>query len=275
METQLTFNKSLFGLALFGSLLLVSCEKETDDGPAQTSKATMGESKDGGSGGSRCLEITNFVDDGENETSDYAAFKFEFFNSGDVTARTVNQEFHGTWNFAVDDGVQKLILNFSGTTPLLNELTDDWRIITLGATPTFQDGNGPNASILEFANSSCEPTGETDPALIAFNENLVGDAWSISNLTDNGQNETFEFNNVSFTFNEDGSVVAQRNAQSRTGQWNSTIDNAQIELILNFNGPALLNDLSEDWDVVTSSSTDISLEDVDGGENDQLTFSRN
>ncbi|MGB6035850.1 MAG: hypothetical protein WBG42_06250, partial [Cryomorphaceae bacterium] len=243
MKTRSIFNKSFLGLAFFGSLMLVSCEKETEDGPTQSSTATMGDPKSTGSGGSRCLEITNFIDDGQNETSDFANFKFEFFNNGDVIARNPNQEFHGQWALGFDDGVQKLFLNFNGTTPDLNELTEDWRVISLGANPSFQDGNGPNASVLQFALSTCDPSGEVDPALAAFNENLVGDAWTISNLVDNGQNETFEFNNTSFTFNEDGSVIAQRNAQSRTGQWLSTIDNSQIELIINFNGPALLNDL--------------------------------
>lgn len=282
MKTKTNFLSAFQFFAMcFALIAFTSCEKDTDDSPATASnEATMGDPKNASGSGSSCYEITQFVEEGIDETSDYSNFVFEFFNNGTVVARNGVQDYSGQWAIGFDDGVQKFFLNFSGTIPLLNELTDDWNIVALNRTaPSFIEDVNNNPGVLSFAKvTDCTGGGpvEPSPELDAFNENLTtGGAWSVSNFTDNGVNDTNDYNNVSFTFNADGSVTAQRNAQSRTGQWISTIDNGIIELTIGFQGPAVLNELNEDWVVASSSATTIDLEDIGAGDNDFLTLSRN
>jgi hypothetical protein len=255
-------------------ILFTSCEKDqAEDAPAE--QQTMGDPKSSSPGASRCFEITQFTDDGENETSDYANIRLEFFNGGTVIARSSAQEWTGQWSFGSDDGVPKLFLNFQGTTPLLNELTDDWNIISLGNTPSFIEDDDSTPDFLELTESGCEPGPPPNPALTAFNDNLVGESWSISSFIDDGDDETNLYNNASFTFNSNGSVTVMRNNQQRNGQWSTSIDNGQIELTIFYNGgPNALLELNEDWDVISSTSTEIQLVD-DDEDDDFLTFSRN
>lgn len=256
-------------------ILFASCEKDqAEDAPAE--QQTMGDPKSSSPGASRCFEITQYIDDGENETSDYANIRLEFFNGGTVIAGSATQEWEGQWSFGTDDGVTKFFLNFQGTTPLLNELTDDWNIISLGNTPTFIEDDDSTPDFLELTQSDCEPGPPADPALTAFNNNLFGESWSISSFIDDGDDETNLYNNALFTFNPDGTVTVMRNGQQRNGQWNTSVDNDQIELIIFYNGgPNALLELNEDWKVISSSSTEIELVDDDLDDNDFLTFSRN
>jgi hypothetical protein len=275
------FSAFQFFAMSFAVIAFTSCEKETDDAPAASSnEATMGDPKTTSGSGSSCYEITQFVEEGQDETSDYINFVFEFFNNGHVVARNGVQDFSGQWAIGFDDGVQKFFLNFSGTTPLLNELTDDWNIVALNRTaPSFIEDVNNNPGSLSFAKiTDCTGGGpvEPSPELDTFNANLTtGGAWNVASFIENGVNETNDFNNVSLTFNANGTVTAQRNAQSRTGQWTSAIDNGTIELIIGFQGPAVLNELNEDWVVVSSSDTDLDLQDIGPGTNSTLALSRN
>ena len=48
--------------------------------------------------------------------------------------------------------------------------------------------------------------------------------WSITNFVDSGKNETADFEGYGFSFNEDGSLVADNGNTSITGTWSVTID---------------------------------------------------
>jgi len=274
MKTTKFFYRGFHTLLIVGLLVaFTSCEKETeDDSPAAA--PTMGDPKSSSPAGSQCYEIALFTDDGINETDDYSNIRFEFVNNGVVIARSSDQEWEGQWSLGSDDGVQKFFLNFSGTIPLLNELTDDWNVVSLSnGMPSFiEDGLNPDQ--LQFTHSTCAPSGGgSNPELTEFNSNLVGDPWFIESFIDDGQNEASDYNNVSFTFNADGTVAAQRNNQSATGLWASSFDDGQIELLIQFSGPGLLNDLNEDWDVISFTTEELQLEDVSPGDSDFITFS--
>lgn len=49
-------------------------------------------------------------------------------------------------------------------------------------------------------------------------------AWSITNFVDSGKNETADFMGYGFTFNQDGSLVAENGNTTVTGTWSITID---------------------------------------------------
>ncbi|WP_222983409.1 hypothetical protein [Flagellimonas meishanensis] len=48
--------------------------------------------------------------------------------------------------------------------------------------------------------------------------------WTVTNFVDSGKNETADFNGYGFTFNEDGSLVADNGSTTVTGTWSVTID---------------------------------------------------
>ena len=112
--------------------------------------------------------------------------------------------------------------------------------------------------------------------------------WRITNFNDSGQNETSDFNDYDFTFNSDGSLVATNGSNTLTGTWSVTDDSnssddssSDDDVDFNIFFPVPENsdfeDLNDDWDVVSTTSTRIELIDVSGGNGgtDMLTFERN
>ncbi|WP_299115791.1 hypothetical protein [uncultured Winogradskyella sp.] len=110
--------------------------------------------------------------------------------------------------------------------------------------------------------------------------------WRITNFNDSGQNETSDFNGYNFSFNSDGTLVATNGSNTVNGTWSVTDDSSSsssssddIDFNIFFPVPASNNfeDLNDDWDIVSISSTRIELIDISGGNGgtDMLTFEKN
>ena len=112
--------------------------------------------------------------------------------------------------------------------------------------------------------------------------------WRITSFIDSGQNETADFNGYNFSFNTDGTLVATNNTNTITGTWSVTNDsnsnddsNSSNDIDFNIFFPVQdtnnFEDLNDDWDIVSTSSTTIQLIDVSGGNGgtDTLTFEKN
>ncbi|MDY2587371.1 hypothetical protein [Winogradskyella aquimaris] len=112
--------------------------------------------------------------------------------------------------------------------------------------------------------------------------------WIITNFVDSGQDETSDFNGYDFSFNADGTLVATNGTNTMTGTWSVTDDDSSdddsssssdIDFNIFFPVPDTndFEDLNDDWDIVTSTSTRIELIDISGGNGgtDLLTFEKN
>lgn len=118
--------------------------------------------------------------------------------------------------------------------------------------------------------------------------NMISGTWSIVLYNDSGVDETNDYNDFTFTFSSNGSLLAESSTESYTGTWsvsdssssnddNSSSDNDDIDFNIAFSTPDILLELTDDWDVETYSSTRIELFDVSGGDGttDLLTFQKN
>jgi hypothetical protein len=94
---------------------------------------------------------------------------------------------------------------------------------------------------------------------------LTDGSWKISYYFDE-TNQTTLYNNFTFTFNIDGTVVANNGSEDFLGTWTLYGDDGALELELTFeNNNDLLDEITEDW-IVTSFNTTL-LELNDGDEN--------
>jgi hypothetical protein len=75
-------------------------------------------------------QVTNFTDDGENYTSEYNGFVFDFKENFTVTATKNEDVVNGSWAIIYDDGKLKLELDFGETTPF-DELNNDWLVVEI------------------------------------------------------------------------------------------------------------------------------------------------
>jgi hypothetical protein len=113
-------------------------------------------------------------------------------------------------------------------------------------------------------------------------------SWSITYFYDTDHEETGNFSGYSFTFNEDGTVVAVNGNTTVAGTWSITDNSSSSsdddgnsssndnDLNLFFSSPDDFQDLTDDWDIVSISNNQIELIDVSGGNGgtDLLTFTK-
>ena len=102
-------------------------------------------------------------------------------------------------------------------------------------------------------------------------------SWKISLFNDSGNDETNHYTGYSFNFGSGGAVSASNGSSSVSGSWSTGTDDSQNKLNLNFGDNGNFGDLSDDWHIISESSTKIELEDVSGGNGgtDLLTFVKN
>jgi uncharacterized lipoprotein YehR (DUF1307 family) len=128
-----------------------------------------------------------------------------------------------------------------------------------------------------------DDTSKTDQTQIQIQNSVQSGTWKITKFIDSGVDETVHFTGYNFTFNASGALSAVSNSNSYTGTWGITDSNSNddtqsdLDFTINFNLTNDFQDLSDDWDFISNSTTKIELIDVSGGNGgtDYLTFEKN
>ncbi len=151
------------------------------------------------------------------------------------------------------------------------------------------------SAILVFALVAVSCSSDSDDAPLdpaqsvqAVTDIAVSGSWIISSYVDSGSDETSDYSGFSFTFNADGSLVAVNGTTTITGSWSVTSDDSSdddddydstddVDFNIFFSAPPNFEELSDDWDIVSRSSTRIELIDISGGngDTDTLVFEKN
>lgn len=138
--------KHMLNLLLVSSLLMFasSCSKDDDASNISTTASTTLKSG--------TWKISMYVDDGNDETSNFSSFNFTFANGGVVTATNSVLTATGTWSAGTDNSTPKLNLAFTNPA-LFVELTEDWEILAVTNTTVslhHQSGGGGGMDMLTF-----------------------------------------------------------------------------------------------------------------------------
>ncbi|AUC78253.1 hypothetical protein CW736_02015 [Nonlabens sp. MB-3u-79] len=113
--------------------------------------------------------------------------------------------------------------------------------------------------------------------------NLQSGTWRVTRFIDSGTDETNHFTGYLFTFNSSGVVNANNGTNNYVGSWSITDSNSaddsqeDLDFNINFNLIIDFEDLNDDWDFISQSSTKIELIDISGGNGgaDYLTLEQN
>ena len=128
------------------------------------------------------------------------------------------------------------------------------------------------------SSNSSDPT----PVINTVNQGT----WRITFYEDSGVDETTNYSNYIFTFGANN-VLTAANTNTFTGSWSVTSDDSNddspsndLDFNIFFTAPApasFVDDLSDDWDIISYTATKIELVDVSGGNGgtDYLTFEKN
>ena len=131
-----------------------------------------------------------------------------------------------------------------------------------------------------------------DPAVTAraVADLAVSGTWVITTFIDEEDDETGFFDGYVFTFNEDGSLVADDGVNTVEGSWSVTVDDDDdddddyddrddVDFNIFFSGPPIFQELTDDWDIISRSENRIELGDDDDDDDvyddEILIFERN
>jgi hypothetical protein len=128
-----------------------------------------------------------------------------------------------------------------------------------------------------------DDTSKTDQTQIQIQNSVQSGTWKITKFIDSGVDETVHFTGYNFTFNSSGALGAVSSSNSYNGTWGITDSNSNddtqsdLDFTINFILTNDFQDLSDDWDFISNSTTKIELIDVSGGNGgtDYLTFEKN
>jgi hypothetical protein len=140
--------------------------------------------------------------------------------------------------------------------------------------------------VLSFGMISCSENGESDPDLLSIPqiENImISGNWRITKFIDSGKDETNHFTGYDFIFNENGVLTSNNGANTYEGIWSISDSNSSddspddMDFNILFNLTNDFEDLNDDWDILSVTSSKIELVDVSGGNGgtDFLTFEKN
>jgi len=144
-----------------------------------------------------------------------------------------------------------------------------------------------NSIVLIFLISTLYSCSDTNDDLNSIEDkieqDIVSGTWIITKFIDSGNDETSDYNNYNFSFNSDSSLIANTSNNSYTGTWNISDSNSNddsvddLDFNIHFSTPDDLEELSEDWSILTNSAKKIELIHVSGGNGgtDLLTFEKN
>jgi hypothetical protein len=122
--------------------------------------------------------------------------------------------------------------------------------------------------------SSCERNA-TDGT--AVSQAVTSGNWRVSHFSERGNDETSDFNGYSFLFNNDGSVSVTKNGITTSGTWSVGNSSRKFNIDL---GPKIdankpLGELTDDWQILSNSATEIRLTDDNSSSSEFLTFTKN
>lgn len=145
--------------------------------------------------------------------------------------------------------------------------------------------------IVFSACSSDDDDSSSNNSSEAINEivnNVQSGDWIITEFIDSGENEINHFTGYTFTFSSNGDLIATSSETTLNGTWSVTNDSNSdddspddndIDFNIFFNVAESNNfeDLNDDWDILSYSSSKIELIDISGGNGgtDYLTFEKN
>ncbi len=119
---------------------MLSC-KQDDPIPTNTPSAVANVLKSG------TWRISYYWDSGQDETTNFTGFAFQFANNNVLNATRNNTNVSGTWAMGTDDSDIKLLLNFSSPADF-ESLSGDWKVNTYNSTQIqLTDSSGGNGTV--------------------------------------------------------------------------------------------------------------------------------
>ena len=134
-----------------------------------------------------------------------------------------------------------------------------------------------------FGISSCSKDDSNPSVTNTVVSTVTAGTWKITYFFDTNEVETSNFSGYNFTFGSNNILSASNGSNTYNGSWsimnnNSTDDSLDdVDFMISFVSPVNFEELSEDWEILSRTTSKIELKHVSGGNGgtDLLTFEKN
>lgn len=158
METNIKNKINLIVSTFLVIITLVACSTDDDESSNNSNTQEIAVANSIATSGS--WTVTSYIDDGQNETSDYNGYTFSFQENGTITATNGSTELEGTWSIEddsnsssddVSDDSSDIDFNIFFAVSednVFDDLSDDWDIVSVSDTSiNLRDVSGGDGSI--------------------------------------------------------------------------------------------------------------------------------
>ena len=244
--------------------------------------------------------ITNFIDSDKNETANFSGYGFAFNSDGSLVADNGNTSVTGTWSITIDDDSNDDSNDDSSSDSndddcnscTVSQLTD----VLTECSNWFVEKLERNDSDLEGNYNGYDFNFDSDGSLTVISgNNTYQGTWEASGSGNNIQivlsitdlmdiEDTWTLHEIELANGEsqvdmriDGNDRLRFRNDCTIGDFSGGNSSGEIDFNIFFASPVDFSELSEDWDIITNSSSKIELIHVSGGNGgtDLLTFEKN
>ncbi|GAA0871840.1 hypothetical protein GCM10009117_09860 [Gangjinia marincola] len=215
--------------------------------------------------------VTNFTEDNQDETGVYADYTFNFFTDQTTTATNSNGTTTGSWATDSDDGELELLLNYGEADPL-DELTEDWDVVEVTNEIIRLEDADDDGTVDTLTLERTPFDGGTTDTLADY---LIDGLWFVASYVEDNDDQTADYAGYELNFDVAGTVVASNGNTTNSGTW--SVLNNDTQMTLDFGAAMPFEEFNDDdWNVISSSATQIVIQDVSGGNGgtDTLTLQK-
>ena len=243
--------------------------------------------------------ITNFIDSDKNETANFTGYGFSFNSDGSLVADNGNNTETGTWSITIDDDSNDDSSDSSDDSNdddcnscTISQLTD----VLTACSNWFVEKLERNDNNLEDNYNGYDFNFEADGSVTVTTGNITYPGTWIANGSGNNIQvvltitdlmdieDTWTLHEIELANGEsqvdlriDGNDRLRFRNNCTIGIFSGGTSSGDIDFNIFFASPVDFSELSEDWDIITNSSSKIELMHVSGGNGgtDLLTFEKN
>lgn len=124
---------------------------------------------------------------------------------------------------------------------------------------------------------SCSNDNDNNPAPTVDPQAPTAGTWRVTLFSERGNDETSDFSGYTFTFDSDGTAIATKTGANRNGTWSINNSSTKFNIDFGVKGDANkpLGELTDDWEIISVTSTEIKLKDDNDASAEFLTFNQN
>lgn len=246
-----------------------NCDDDSDDDGDEDSGVTLERLRNVLA---ECSWIIKKVKNQGEELDRLLGFEFNFLADGVITLSDGESTLQGSWEIAANEQGRLVMAITMGDEP---GVSFEWPLADLKDNRLkFEVSDIGYELILERVCNNNAGDGD----VLEIRNIMMGGNWVVAQYKDDGVDETANYNGFDFSFTTDHRIVVSTNADPvQRGLWRVIRDSdGKLKAFLNLGDEDPFGEFTDDWDIVSVTSTRIELKDISGGDGtiDILVFEK-